>query len=190
MLGAQRGSVACFVLDWPRADLHRRIEYRVDIMFKAGLVDEVRALLEQYASLSKTALQAVGYREVIEHIEGRHSLEEAVELVKMHTRRFARPTGHNGSAAYRSAASSKCEPIESLAMWRTRSRRFAGGEPTSSRSESRRFVSTGTILGGRTSKPRKLSPTEYAIAALHQAPGTRRVPNATSTTATGRKSRT
>lgn len=87
-LPAERCKV--FVLDWPRPLLHRRIEARVDRMFADGLVDEVRSLLEQYGELSRTASQAVGYREVIEHLAGGPSLEETIEQVKVRTRQFAR----------------------------------------------------------------------------------------------------
>jgi len=79
-----------FVLDWPKEELHRRIEQRVDQMFTAGLVDEVRRLLAEPHPLSRTARQAVGYREVIEHLEGRRDLAETVELVKQHTRQLAK----------------------------------------------------------------------------------------------------
>ncbi len=79
-----------FVLQWPRDELHRRIELRVDQMFVAGLVDEVRGLLDRYGSLSRTASQAVGYREVLEHLAGGASLEETIEKVKARTRQFAR----------------------------------------------------------------------------------------------------
>jgi tRNA dimethylallyltransferase len=160
-----------FVLDWPRAELHARIEQRVEAMFARGLVEEVRGLIEdQHVSsfprsgvgtqfpdapeskesptdaefstcpldagasqncvptpergnegkdqgieqlgphprplsrptfgwcpergesqiLSKTARQAVGYQEVIEYLEGRHSLDETIELVKVHTRQLAK----------------------------------------------------------------------------------------------------
>lgn len=79
-----------FVLDWPRPELHRRINRRVEAMFAGGLVDEVRALLEGPEPLSRTARQAVGYREVIDHVQQNTSLEETVELVKQHTRQFAR----------------------------------------------------------------------------------------------------
>lgn len=87
-LPAERCKV--FVLQWPREELHRRIEQRVDRMFAAGLVDEVRGLVEQYGSLSRTAAQAVGYREVLEHLRGEATLEETVEKVKARTRQFAR----------------------------------------------------------------------------------------------------
>lgn len=79
-----------FVLEWPRADLHRRIEARVDTMFASGLVDEVRNILERYGTLSRTASQAVGYGEVIAHLEGKQNLSETIELVKARTRQFAR----------------------------------------------------------------------------------------------------
>jgi tRNA dimethylallyltransferase len=79
-----------FVLDWPRNQLHARINRRVDRMFAQGLVDEVRELLARPLPLSKTARQAVGYREVIEHLEGGRDLGETIELVKTRTRRLAR----------------------------------------------------------------------------------------------------
>ena len=82
-----------FVLDWPRHELHERINRRVEAMFAAGLVDEVHGLLTQQRPLSKTAAQAVGYREVIEHIEGKQDLAATIELVKTHTRRFAKRQG-------------------------------------------------------------------------------------------------
>ena len=79
-----------FVLDWPRTRLHERINQRVERMFEEGLVDEVRALLDRYPRLGRTAAQAVGYREVIEHLRGERPLSETKELVKTQTRRFAR----------------------------------------------------------------------------------------------------
>lgn len=79
-----------FVLNWPRELLHQRIEVRVDQMIELGLVDEVRSLLKRFGEFSHTANQAVGYREVIEHLAGRHSLTETVELMKTRTRRFAK----------------------------------------------------------------------------------------------------
>jgi tRNA dimethylallyltransferase len=87
-----RPAEACkvFVLDWPRPILHQRIEARVERMFAAGLVDETRGLLARYGGLSRTASQAVGYREVIEHLAGNRSLAETIEQVKTRTRQFAR----------------------------------------------------------------------------------------------------
>ena len=74
----------------PPADLHARINARVDAMFARGLVEETRALLERGLALNPTALQAIGYRQVAEHLRGEHSLEETVELVKIRTRQFAK----------------------------------------------------------------------------------------------------
>ena len=79
-----------FAIRHPREVLHERIEQRVGAMFDAGLIDEVRSLLEKYGELSHTAAQAVGYREVIEHLNGQHTEEETRELVLIRTRRFAR----------------------------------------------------------------------------------------------------
>ena len=79
-----------FVLDWPRRELYDRIDRRVERMFAGGLVDEVRRLLIQPGGLSKTAAQALGYREVIDHLQGGPGLPETIELVKTHTRQFAK----------------------------------------------------------------------------------------------------
>ena len=68
--GRPASAVKVFVLAWPRDELHRRIDARVDQMFAAGLVEEVRGLVTRYGTLSRTAVQAVGYQEVIEHLEG------------------------------------------------------------------------------------------------------------------------
>ena len=61
-----------FVLGWPRGALHRRIDARVEWMFSAGLIDEVRGLLDRFGALGRTASQAVGYREAIAHVQRRH----------------------------------------------------------------------------------------------------------------------
>jgi tRNA dimethylallyltransferase len=59
-------------------------------MFDRGLVDEVRGLLDRWNQLSHTAMQAVGYREVIEHLRGERDLPTTTEQVLIRTRRFAR----------------------------------------------------------------------------------------------------
>ncbi len=79
-----------FAIRHPREILHQRIEQRVGAMFDAGLIEEVRGLLEKFGELSHTAAQAVGYREVIEHLNDEHTEEETRELVLIRTRRFAR----------------------------------------------------------------------------------------------------
>lgn len=74
-------------LRWSRDALARRIEERVDRMFEAGLVDEVRSLVSR--GLSRTAAQALGYKEIIGHLEGRTSLVEARNEIVLRTRQFA-----------------------------------------------------------------------------------------------------
>jgi tRNA dimethylallyltransferase len=71
-------------------DLHTRINARVDAMFKRGLVYETRELLKHGLAENKTAMQAIGYRQVVEHLRGERSLPETVELVKIRTRQFAK----------------------------------------------------------------------------------------------------
>jgi len=71
-------------------DLRQRIDARVDAMFARGLVDETRELLKRGLADNKTAMQAIGYRQVVEHLHGERSLPETIELVKIRTRRFAK----------------------------------------------------------------------------------------------------
>ena len=89
---AVRESGACrvFVLDWPRDELHRRINARVDAMFAADWIDEMRRFLDSGKTLSRTASQAVGYREVLEHLAGQRDLAETMDLIKQRTRQFAK----------------------------------------------------------------------------------------------------
>jgi tRNA dimethylallyltransferase len=72
------------------ADLCQRIEARVDEMFQRGLVEETRRLLERGLAQNKTAMQAIGYRQVVEHLRGERSLAQTIELVKIRTRQFAK----------------------------------------------------------------------------------------------------
>ena len=74
----------------PPADLHACINARVDAMFAHGLVDETRELLTHGLEQNKTAMQAIGYRQVVEHLRGERPLAETVELVKSRTRQFAK----------------------------------------------------------------------------------------------------
>ena len=66
------------------------MDARVDGMFALGLVDEVRALVSGPRPPSRTAAQAVGYREAIQHLQGVRNLPETVDLVKLRTRQFAK----------------------------------------------------------------------------------------------------
>ena len=71
-------------------DLRRRIERRVDGMFAEGLVAETRGLLARGLEGNRTAMQALGYRQVVEHLRGETGPRQAVELVKLKTWQFAR----------------------------------------------------------------------------------------------------
>jgi tRNA dimethylallyltransferase len=72
------------------ADLHARINARVDTMFARGLVDETRELFKRGLEQNQTAMQAIGYRQVVEHLRGERSLAETIEQVKIRTRQFAK----------------------------------------------------------------------------------------------------
>jgi tRNA dimethylallyltransferase len=74
-------------LNRPREELYARINQRVDQMMADGLLEEVKAM---YPKRSLNALNTVGYRELFDYLDGRWSLEEAVERIKGNTRRYAR----------------------------------------------------------------------------------------------------
>jgi tRNA dimethylallyltransferase len=76
-------------LRWDRDVLRARIAQRVNNMMERGLVEEVRALLAEPNGLAFTARQALGYKEMIEHIEDRWSLDEAVAATILRTQQFA-----------------------------------------------------------------------------------------------------
>ena len=71
-------------------DLHRRINLRVDEMFRRGLVAETEQLLKLGLAENKFAMQAIGYRQVVEHLRGERGLAETIELVETRTRQFAK----------------------------------------------------------------------------------------------------
>jgi tRNA dimethylallyltransferase len=75
---------------WEKEELNRRINARVKEMIATGWVEEVRALLEKYPAISKTAAEATGYAELIDFLHGKCTLEEAIEQIKIATRQLAR----------------------------------------------------------------------------------------------------
>ena len=79
-----------FVLTDDRKKLYERIESRVDQMLSNGLVDEVRTLKERGCNASMVSMQGLGYKEILEYLDGRCSLLEAVEKIKKETRHFAK----------------------------------------------------------------------------------------------------
>ena len=90
---AQRAVPTLVVLSRSSPDLHGRINTRVDEMFAQGLVNETRRLLKLGLAQNKTAMQAIGYRQVVEHLRGERALPETIELVKSKTRQFAKRQG-------------------------------------------------------------------------------------------------
>ncbi len=88
--GRMKNEETMFALTRKPDDLHARINARGDTMFAAGLVEETRALLPRGLEQNPTAMQAIGYRQVVEHLRGERPLAETVELVKIKTRQFAK----------------------------------------------------------------------------------------------------
>jgi tRNA dimethylallyltransferase len=79
-----------FALSRTNEDLRKRIDARVDQMFASGLVAETRVLLQHGLEQNRTAMQAIGYRQVVEHLRGERPLTETIALVKIRTRQFAK----------------------------------------------------------------------------------------------------
>ncbi|MDR2162350.1 MAG: tRNA (adenosine(37)-N6)-dimethylallyltransferase MiaA [Clostridiales Family XIII bacterium] len=81
---------ALFLLTRKRADLVRRIDIRVDGMMKAGLVGEVERLVKRGLSMDHISMFGIGYKETLGYLRGDYSMDEMVELIKIHTRRYAK----------------------------------------------------------------------------------------------------
>jgi tRNA dimethylallyltransferase len=79
-----------FCLTRQPVELRQRINERVDGMFSRGLVEETRRLLPLGLAENQTAMQAIGYRQVVEYLHGERGLPETIELVKSRTRQFAK----------------------------------------------------------------------------------------------------
>jgi tRNA dimethylallyltransferase len=83
-------AATCIGLARSPADLQQRIDARVDAMFRRGLVAETEALLKRGLAQNQNAMQALGYRQIVEHLRGERSLPETIALVKIRTRQFAK----------------------------------------------------------------------------------------------------
>lgn len=77
-------------LDWPREELYRRIELRVDKMLEEGLEGEARYVFDNRDTFSRTPLQAVGYKEFFPYFRHECNLQDAIELLKKNTRHLAK----------------------------------------------------------------------------------------------------
>ena len=78
-----------FAINMEREKLYERINKRVDIMMKQGLIEEVKELLKKYNEFP-TAMQGLGYKEVVEYLNGKITEEEMIEKIKLETRRYAK----------------------------------------------------------------------------------------------------
>ena len=78
-----------FAIDMEREVLYNRINKRVDIMVEDGLIDEVKNILEKYKEFP-TAMQGLGYKEVVEYLNDEISKEEMIEKIKKETRHYAK----------------------------------------------------------------------------------------------------
>jgi len=90
LMGASPYRQLLLGLKWPRNELYRRIDERIQAMLAKGLVQEVQALLQKGYPPDLPAFSGIGYREIVEYLQGRHSLDEAVRLMRRRTRIFVR----------------------------------------------------------------------------------------------------
>jgi tRNA dimethylallyltransferase len=86
----QKYSSKIFALTMDREKLYDRINLRVDTMIEKGLVIEVQKLLKMGIPPTNTAMQAIGYKEIVNYINHEISLDEAIEIIKQESRRYAK----------------------------------------------------------------------------------------------------
>ncbi len=79
-----------FGLNWDRKELYERIDTRVDRMIDNGLIDEVKKLVEMGYNKGTTAMQGIGYKEILSYLNGECSLDETISILKRNTRRYAK----------------------------------------------------------------------------------------------------
>ena len=79
-----------FGLNWDRKILYEKIDKRVDEMIENGFVDEVKSILNKGYNKNLNSLNTVGYKEIVQHLNGEISFEKAVELIKRNTRHYAK----------------------------------------------------------------------------------------------------
>ena len=78
-----------YAISWDREELYARINKRVDLMIEQGLIDEVKNILQKYEQFP-TAMQGLGYKEVVDYLQGNCTKQEMIEKIKMETRRYAK----------------------------------------------------------------------------------------------------
>ncbi len=77
-------------IQWNRPELYQRVDLRIEGMLNSGLVEEVRSLLDSGLDPESPALSAIGYREITGYLMRKHSIDEAVMLIKRNTRQYIR----------------------------------------------------------------------------------------------------
>ena len=77
-------------IKWDMEELYKRTDKRVDIMISSGLVDEVKGLIDRGYNKDMVSMQGIGYKEIIEYLNGETSLDEAIEKIKLGTRHYAK----------------------------------------------------------------------------------------------------
>ena len=79
-----------YAIDYPRETLYERINKRVDIMVENGLIDEVNRLLDNGVTQDNQCMQGIGYKEILEFVNGEITIDEAIEKIKLNTRHYAK----------------------------------------------------------------------------------------------------
>ena len=77
-------------IEWDRDVLYDRTNKRVDLMFKEGLTDEVKRLRKMGYTRDLNSMQGIGYKEVMDFLDGKYTFDETVEIIKQSTRRYAK----------------------------------------------------------------------------------------------------
>ncbi len=79
-----------YCINYPRDELYKRINARVDSMIEKGLIEEVIALKKQGVTLDNQCMQGIGYKEIDAYLSGELSLPNAIDLIKLNTRHYAK----------------------------------------------------------------------------------------------------
>ena len=77
-------------IEWDREELYDRINKRVDIMLDEGLIDEVKRLRGMGVTRSMNSMQGIGYKEIMDYLDGKCTIEETIEIIKQSSRRYAK----------------------------------------------------------------------------------------------------
>lgn len=79
-----------FMIDWDREELYDRINKRVDVMIRNGIVDEAKMLLSSNIERSSTCWQAIGYKEMLKYLDGEETIDQAADRIRIGTRHYAK----------------------------------------------------------------------------------------------------